>query len=267
MTAAPATGWTFDRHTVVDPATGAAQVTPELGGFLGASGGYVAALALRALHAAVGDPGQPARSVTVQLLRPAQPGAVTVPGTVERRGRSTTVAAARVRQDGETMALAQGTFGAPSPSVARMDLAMPDVPGPDDCAPLVDQPVPEASMSTHIERRPARGPLPLSGADAAEIFVWMRLGEDRPVDPLSAVFLADAAVPGVYATLREAVRMPSVEIAMHFPPAPRGAPQPWLLGVFRNLLTGDGYVIEDGELWTPDGELVVLTRQLRRVLP
>ena len=45
--------WAFDRHTAVDPATGAAQVTPELGGFLGASGGYVAALALRALHAAL----------------------------------------------------------------------------------------------------------------------------------------------------------------------------------------------------------------------
>lgn len=45
--------WAFDRHTAVDPATGAAQVTPELGGFLGASGGYVAALALRALRAAV----------------------------------------------------------------------------------------------------------------------------------------------------------------------------------------------------------------------
>ena len=87
--------WAFDRHTAVDPATGAAQVTPELGGFLGASGGYVAALTLRALRAVVDEPAQAARSFTVQLLRPARPGTVSIPATVERRGRSTTVAAAR----------------------------------------------------------------------------------------------------------------------------------------------------------------------------
>lgn len=254
--------WAFDAHTAVNPVTGGAEVTDELGGFLGASGGYVAALALRALENAVEDPDRRARAFTVQLLRPVEPGLLSLAAGVDRRGRSTSAASVRVVQRGEVVAQAFGTFGLTVPSLSRTDVRMPDVPPPSGCEPLGRQPVPEASMGAHVERRPA-GPLPLSGSDDAEILVWMRLGEDRPVDLRSAVFLADAAVPG---TMTEPLRMPSVEIAVHVPPAPAVLDERWVLGVFRNGVTADGYVIEDGELWTPGGELLLQTRQLRRIL-
>src|SRR5262249_13082630 len=118
------------------------------------------------------------------------------------------------------------------------------------------------------EHRAAAPPLPLTGAAAAELYVWLRMTEDRPLDALSACFLADAAPPALIATLTDFAPIPSAEIALHFAGGDvlTSASSPWLLGVFRNRDAGDGYATEDGELWTPDGELVLLSRQLRRLL-
>ena len=98
----------------------------------------------------------------------------------------------------------------------------------------------------------------------------MRLGEPRPLDALSVAFLADAAVPPLYATLTEPAAIPSLEISVHYtsrahrPPAPDDAG--WVLGAFNHVASTDGFVTDNGELWTPSGELVATVRQLRRVL-
>jgi acyl-CoA thioesterase len=142
---------------------------------------------------------------------------------------------------------------------------MPDVPPPDACAPLAAPPVPQARAADHVEHRPARDPLPFAGADTAEILVWMRLGEDRPVDAALATFLVDSAVPALYARLDAYVAMPTVELSVHYA-ATQASDDPWVLGVFRTAIAADGYASEDGELWTPAGALLVRARQLRRVV-
>jgi acyl-CoA thioesterase len=151
---------------------------------------------------------------------------------------------------------------------------MPRVPPPEQCRPLVERPV-DAGVNLLVEHRPARAPLPLQGRldpdarepyeGAAELAVWMRLGaEDRPVDAASATFLADAAAPALYGALRAYVPMPSAEIALHY--VDPVSDDPWVLGVVRNRVAGDGYAVEDGELWSRDGRLLLHSRQLRRVL-
>ena len=241
-----------------------AEIDGGMSGFRGAHGGYLAAIALRALRLVVGDPERAPRSLTAHLLAPVQGGAADLHARLDRAGGSLSTASVRLEQSRALALLALGTFGAARASaVARRDVAMPVVAPPEELVPLLDKPVPAADAGMHVEHRPA-GPLPLSGGDEAEIRVWMRLADDHPVDPYVAAFLADSGPPALYGALREFVAMPSTEIALQF--ASAWTPGPWVLGVFRSRFAGDGHAVEDGELWTPEGELVLLSRQRRRVL-
>jgi acyl-CoA thioesterase len=261
--------WTFDRLTAVeDDVLGPQRATIPAGltGFGGAHGGYLAALAVRAAAGVVGDAGRAPRSLTIHLLAPAQPGAVDLPARVDRAGRSMSSASVRLEQNGAPVALALASFGRRHASLERVDVAMPAVPGPDDAEPLFARPVPEAGASLLVEHRPARDPLPLRGGDRAELVVWMSLVERRPVDPVAAVFLADSAAPALYGALDAYVPMPSSDITLHLASFPDSVASPWVLGVVRSTLVQDGYAVEDGELWSPGGRLLVQSRQLRRVL-
>jgi acyl-CoA thioesterase len=256
----------FDRATQI--AGGTVEIDAAYGGFGGgAHGGYLSAIALRAMAELVGDAGREPRSLTIQLLAPVAVGRLRVTAHPSRAGRSMSAASVRMERDGETVAVAVGAFGRATPSLARRDVAMPVVPPPEDCEVVTLAPPGVGSFKHVAEHRAAAPPLPLSGAADAELSVWMRMTEDRPLDALSACFLADAAPPALIATLTQFAPIPSAEIALHF--AAGGlepASSPWLLGVVRSRAAGDGYATEDGELWTPDGELVVLSRQLRRLL-
>jgi acyl-CoA thioesterase len=59
--------------------------------------------------------------------------------------------------------------------------------------------------------------------------------------------------------------MPSAEITIHYHSLDAVAHSPWLLGHYRTLYAHDGYAIEDGHLWTPQGQAVLTMRQLRRI--
>ncbi|MBI5105733.1 MAG: thioesterase family protein [Solirubrobacterales bacterium] len=259
---APA-GSRFDRHTAVQDGV-RAEVDGSWSGYLGAHGGYVAAIALRAARYAVDDCCRAPRALTVSLLEPVAAGRVDLDPRLERHGGSVSTVTVRAEQDGRPVALALATFGAERAGLAHAADAMPSVAPPEDCAPLGGRPVPQADMSQYVEYRPAIG-LPLSGGDEGRLVVWMRLSEHRPVDAAVATFLADAVAPALYGRLAEYVAMPTVELSVHYAAAPDPAPE-WVLADVRNRRTADGYAVEDGELWAPDGRLLLHTRQLRRVL-
>lgn len=260
----------FAAHTAIeDDLLGPmkAQVDPGMTGFRGAHGGYLMAIALRAMARAVLVAERAPRSLSMHLLAPVEPGPLDVHARVDRTGGTLSTASARLEQGHTLAGLAIGSFGRSdaSSALARRDLVMPDVAPPEELEPLFAKPVPAAEAGLHVEHRPA-GPLPLAGGDEPEILVWMRLVEDVPVDPYVAAFLADSGPPAVYGALSQYVAMPSVDITLHFASPSAASRSPWALGVFRNRLAGDGYAVEDGELWTPEGELVLTSRQRRRVL-
>jgi acyl-CoA thioesterase len=171
-------------------------------------------------------------------------------------------ATARLEQAGVPVGVALGAFGRPRPSLEQQDALMPAVPPPDQLAPLLERPVPGEFP---VEHRPAIG-MPLTGGDDAELAAWMRLAtEDRPIDAFAATFLADALAPALYGALAEYVPLPSTEIALHYADV-TPYDSPWVLAIVRNRVAREGYAIEDGELWSPDGRLLLVSRQLRRVL-
>lgn len=229
----------------------------------GPLGGYVMAIVMRALTATVDAGDRQPRSVTVHFLRAPRAGPVLVRPVVERRGRSMTTASARLEQDGEALALALGAFSLPWPGPLLSEAPMPDVEppggrlaaqpeGPDDGRP------PFLDLLTMEGRF---GAMPFSGSDRAETGGWLGLREERQLDALAVLVLADAWFPAPWARLRALAPAPTVELTVHFR-APLPLPDSLLLGRFRTRLVRDGFFEEDGELWAPDGTLVAQSRQL-----
>jgi acyl-CoA thioesterase len=70
----------------------------------------------------------------------------------------------------------------------------------------------------------------------------------------------------VAAILRRALAggVPTVDLTVHFRaplPLPDSPPDAWVLAVVRSRLVRDGFVEEDGEIWSRDGTLIAQSRQ------
>lgn len=259
--------WQFDGHvSLVRRSESELEgwVSDELTGFGGLHGGYAAALALQALTTVAGDPAREPRSLHLQLPAVIGPGSVRLHPALYRRGASLSAASVRLEQAGLTVATGLASFGRGRPSLRTRSLRMPRVPTPLECPLVLEKPVPGATAASLVEHRAARG-RPLGGA-GARLLVWMRLREDRGIDAPLACMLADQTPPGLYGALSEPVAIPSVELSLYFADLAAAAESPWVLGDIRTIFAADGYAIEDLELWTPAGVLVLVMRHLRRVL-
>jgi acyl-CoA thioesterase len=256
----------FQRDTAVE-ALGAGRYAARIdrGWWIvrGPNGGYVAAILLRALAAAVGDPARPPRSLTVHYTSPPAEGPAEVRTTLERVGRGLTTASARLEQGGKLRALALAAFGAARPGPAFAPLAPPEVLPPERCAPL-----PSAHAIPIRERFDARAALEASGASDARSGGWIRLREDPGAAdaPLLAAY-TDAWPPAAFTRLDPsslAGGVPTIDLTVHF-----RAPWPadleatdYALVAFRSQLLRDGFLEEDGEVWTRSGVLLAQSRQL-----
>ena len=262
----------FDRDTAVTTTgDGAYEGVVDEGWWIqrGPNGGYLAAMLLRALTAAVDDPARHARSLTIHYASAPGAGPVRIDTAVERTGRSLTTVTARLSQDGRLCAIAIGAFATERDSpVAFADAPMPDVGSPDDPSVLVR---PEGARPTLIDRfdqRVTQGGSFLSG-DPALSGGWIRLEEPRAVDaPLAALYL-DAWLPPVFIRAGHPVGVPTIDLTVHFlaPLPPEGLdPAAHLAVRFESRVARGGFVEEDGELWSPDGTLLAQSRQLALII-
>lgn len=262
----------FDRDTEVRR-TGdgrfEARIDPGWHVVRGPNGGYVAALILRALEAATDDPERAARSLTVHYTAPPREGPVTIEARVERSGRSLTTLSARMLQEHRLVALALGAFSRPRRTLEFDDSRPPRVAPPEACAPL-EQRIP---IHERYEQRLALGAPPFSGGDRALAGGWIRLADGpRAPDAALVAALADAWPPAIFGRISQsdlAGGVPTVDLTVHFrgalPPA-TFAPDDFALVVFRSRLAREGFLEEDGEVWTPDGVLLAQSRQLAVVV-
>ena len=63
--------------------------------------------------------------------------------------------------------------------------------------------------------------------------------------------------------------MPTIDLTVHFRtslPLRDAAPDDYLLGVFRTRAASEGFLEEDGEVWSKSGILVAQSRQLAAML-
>jgi acyl-CoA thioesterase len=263
----------FEADTAVVPAAGGAFAATISDAWAvprgGPNGGYVAAIVLRAMEAAVGDPARAPRSLTLHYLRPPATGPCTLHVTIERAGRTLSSVSARMVQDERTMVLALGAFSGDFTSAA--DYATP--------APVVDPPgalrtVPDGPGVIALARRTALAPVfgsaPFSGGDEAVVGGWLRLAEPRVADAAAIAFYCDAWMPSPFARMTEPAPAPTVDLTIHFRtrlPHPGLDPAAPVLARFASRTSYGGFFEEDGEIWAPDGTLLAQSRQLALLFP
>lgn len=260
----------FDADTAVhlDGGAWSAELNPRWNVGNNPNGGYLLAVAVRAMASEAGRPDP--LSVTAHYLSPPAPGRVEIRTEVFKAGKSIVNVMAGVFQAGRERVRVLGAFGdldqRRGPS--RISAKPPDIPPPQECVSLLEltrragRPVPEV-MNRFDLRLPEDSPWGRPGdGDPFEITGWIRFNDGTQPSVLSAVAFADAFPPTLLGAV-EAGWVPTIELTVHV----RGRPAPgWLLGTFQTRVLVDGLMEADGELWDSEGRPVALSRQLATLL-
>lgn len=264
----------FDTDTAVER-TGSGQysgrIDPGWWIIAGPNGGYVAAILLRALMLEVNDPARTPRSLTIHYLRPPTVGAVDIAIAIERAGRTLTTATARLTQGGRLIAIAIGAFALPREAFTFRDREAPRL-RPVEASPRFRDKYPgSVEMQQRYEAHWALGGELGSGADRAVLGGWIRFEEPRVVDALAVAAYTDALPPAVFtrATTRERLGpVPTIDLTIHFRttlPVPGATATDFCAVVFTSTVAREGFIEEDGEVWSADGILLAQSRQLALV--
>lgn len=266
------TNWQYDLETAVVVA-GPDRWSTRVGSAwsIGSTpnGGYAAASTLRALSLASGRP-DPV-SVTIHYLRPAVGDADgEILTELVKPGRRTTNVAGSLHQDGKERlrmlaAFADlGSDAAVDSGSPSLSIAPPDLPPPDQCrsrttlAQGVELPIAER-LDVRIDPALAEP----GAAGRACIAGWVRFVDGRPPDSASLLLFADAFPPSPYGLLGRVGWVPTLELTVHV----RRRPAPgWIAARFQTTDLANGMMVEDGELWDEQGNLVARSRQLALLL-
>ena len=238
---------------------------------LGPNGGYIGAIILAGMKASLGTP-PPTRSITLHFLSASSPGAARLDVTSEKVGRSLSTASARLVQGERTIAIAIATFGLPRDSTEFCDIEAPVVAPPDDAGLLaMGTATPgHAPFRDHYEQRLAIG-FPPGTSEHGRVGGWTRFRTRRPFDDLAMVAIADSWYPSISARSSVgAMQAPTVDYTVHMLaslPLAQLDRDEFVLTEFETNVAADGYLVEDGRIWAPDGTLMAVSRQLAVLLP
>ena len=247
---------------------------------VGPNGGFVAAVLLRAAVEALADPARRPRTLNVNYLAALAEGEAVVEVRVERVARSAAFVSCRLVQGDRTAALALVSFATErAPVVGIGALRPPGVLPPERCVDLLAdlEPAPvRARWDTRwaIGPAPARQPVgapPSFAAEAIEVGGWIRPSGPSGYDAVVLAAMADGWIPPLIARYgAAAVSTPTIELTVHFRDHGRLAAladDEWCLVRFVSSMSGEGFVNEDGEIWSGDGHLLAHSRQLAMLTP
>lgn len=239
-------------------------------------GGFVTAVAVRAMLAELAAPDQRLRSVTTVFAAPVRPGPVEIDALVLRRGRTLSQVTATVRnvaQEAGHTSIA--VFGSIRPGFEFTDLTPPPVPPPERCRSLRDPPPPGFERRVHfpywdhVESRMALGHPPWDDwvPTSSQRAYWFRFDEppltpDGMLDTVAVVTLCDTMPGAVGERMGPGLPFwlpPSADLTIHlFGDAGPG----WLLAHNRARWAGEGYASAEMTLWDPARGLIAFATQM-----
>jgi acyl-CoA thioesterase len=227
-----------------------------------ANGGYLLAIAARALGAALERP-DPV-TVTGHYFYPGKAGDVTIETQVLKEGRRFGSGSADLLAQGRTLLSCIGTFGdlteASGPEI--VDQGPPEMPDPGDCLPVVatDTFPPPFMGKIELRLHPEDGQFLLGKRSGHALMRgWFRLRHDEPTDTIALLCAADAFPATAFNADFPVAWTPTIELTVHV----RARPEPgWLRCKFATHFVTGGFLEEDGEIWDSTGHLVAQSRQL-----
>ncbi len=231
----------------------------------GPQGGYVAAIALRAMAALV-QPGFVPVALTAQYLTAASAGPAEVEARLLRQGRRAAFTTATVRQGGTRNELgASASFFHPVDGPVHLALAAPALPPPQACVSMNPAP-PGQRFPFHqnYDLRIPEGRFTQPGSEGDFMF-WARYREqswqgDLVVQAASLIPLLDLAVfPAAFMTIPNFPGAVTLDLTAHWHSHPTS--QDWLLLRGRCQHASNGILNGWAEAWTPDGRLLATAAQ------
>ena len=260
--------------TVRDGGSGTYDATVHPGWDIGgnANGGYLLAIAARAMAGAAGRP-DPV-TITAHYLNPGKPGPLEVHTEVVKGGkRFTTVRATMTDAAEKPIITVLGTFGDLDPAGADdwptlVQSAPPDLPPVEACPRMARAPVngeaavqpPDFVSSIQLHLHPDDAGF-ASGRKSGEMRVrgWFALRDDEAIGTIGLLTAVDAFPPTIFNVDLPVAWVPTVELTAHV----RARPAPgWLRCAFTTRFVSGGFIEEDGEVWDETGTLVAQSRQL-----
>lgn len=242
----------------------AAEVKPgwDIGG--NANGGYLLAIAGRAMAETVG---RPPVTLSAHYLRPAPAGPCTVDVSVVRSGRRFATATASLTMESGEIIRLLGTFGQQTPGGPSYTREAPvDMPPYDECAPppeAIEGPGPAMFGRLAVRLRPGDDGFRVGRKSGrAEIAGWFAFADGESIDAIGLLLASDAFPPAVFNTDLPVAWVPTVELTVHVRATP--APGP-LRCWFRSRFVHDGMLDEEAAIWDSAGTLVAQSRQLALV--
>jgi acyl-CoA thioesterase len=248
----------------ISPSTWLAHFEPDWVALEGIHGGLVVAVMLQAAAQAAGR--RPA-TISAHLHAPLRAGRSELQADVIRTGRSAASVSVQARQTklcATALVILDGTGDqSPLSDPPLLSEQMPPTP-PQDTAPLNPPPGIRLPFGEHVEIRPTGDTRPLAGGDQAVLRAWIR--PRLPIsDPATrAVILLDALAPSLFATWREPLPVPTIELTIHL--APEAPETPWSAISQRTVWFNDAYCVDEADLRNEHGTLIAQARQRRRIV-
>ncbi len=244
-------------------------VTPDWGQGRTTFGGLLSALVVQAMRDVCGGD-WPLRALQTNFVGPVAPGSFDVDVSLLRQGKNVRQAHARVTQlDGnghvQVGGVLMGVFGSGRAStLPHLRPTLPAVAVAPEQAfvwPYIEGVTP--AFTRHIEARHAEGVTPFTGSSDWFSRTYVKLRQPAGTDSeLTAVLLADAGPTPALGALQAPAMASSVSWALELRPVTgEHAGGLWRMDKTA-LATGEGYVNEKTELWTPDGQLAALGYQV-----
>lgn len=228
-----------------------------------ADGGYLMAIAARAMAGAAGRP-HPV-TLTAHFLAPGRVGPVTVEAEVLKEGRTFATVRADLRSTERTLVSLIGTFGdlTTLEGPTLIDAEPPALPQPEACVRVEPSPAgfPPAMMDEiDLRIHPDDAGFGLGHPTGRPEFRgWFRPLPGDDLDAFMLLLAVDAFPPTIFNANLPVAWTPTVELTAHI----RGVPQPgWLRCRFSTRFITGGMLEEDGEVWDESGRLVAQSRQL-----
>jgi acyl-CoA thioesterase len=232
-----------------------------------ANGGYLLAIAARALAAATGRP-DPV-TVTAHYLVPAQPSSVEITTTILKEGKRFTTGTATMAVRDRRVLAVLGSFADLSASDTAgpvfVDAEPPELPDPEHCVALepTDTFPPPFMGRVDLRLHPEDATF-ATGHRSGRLLMrgWFRLPEEEEIDSLALLCAVDAFPPTAFNAHLPVAWTPTVELTAHVRANPASG---WLRCRFSTHYVSAGLLEEDGEVWDSAGRLVAQSRQLALV--